>query len=43
MTSRYLKFNGQRVALIDVTTMKMCFPASWLTGKEERRVRMDST
>ncbi len=28
VTSRYLKFNGQRVALIDVTTMKMCFPAS---------------
>jgi hypothetical protein len=25
---RYLKFNGQRLALIDVTTMKMCFPAS---------------
>ncbi len=26
--SRYLKFNGQRLALIDATTMKMCFPAS---------------
>jgi hypothetical protein len=25
---RYLKFNGSRLALIDVTTMKMCFPAS---------------
>jgi hypothetical protein len=25
---RYLKFNGPRLALIDVTTMKMCFPAS---------------
>jgi hypothetical protein len=24
----YLKFNGQRLALIDVTMMKMCFPAS---------------
>ena len=28
VTPRYLKFNGQRLALIDVTTMKMCFPAS---------------
>jgi hypothetical protein len=27
VTPRYLKFNGQRLALIDVTTMKMCFPA----------------
>lgn len=25
-SSRYLKFNGQKLALIDVTTMKMCFP-----------------
>jgi hypothetical protein len=25
---RYLKFNGSRLALIDVTTMKMCFPAT---------------
>jgi hypothetical protein len=25
---RYLKFNGPRPALIDVTTMKMCFPKS---------------
>jgi hypothetical protein len=25
---RYLKFNGPRLALIDVTTMKMCFPKS---------------
>jgi hypothetical protein len=25
---RYLKFNGPRLALIDVTTMKMCFPPS---------------
>src|SRR5262249_24325512 len=24
----YLKFNGPRLALIDVTTMKMCFPPS---------------
>jgi hypothetical protein len=24
----YLKFNGPRLALIDVTTMKMCFPVS---------------
>jgi hypothetical protein len=28
VTRKYLKFNGQRLALIDVTTMKMCFPAS---------------
>jgi hypothetical protein len=28
VTPRYLKFNGQRLALIDVTTMNMCFPAS---------------
>jgi hypothetical protein len=28
VSPRYLKFNGQRLALIDVTTMKMCFPAS---------------
>jgi hypothetical protein len=28
VTPRYLQFNGQRLALIDVTTMKMCFPAS---------------
>ncbi len=25
---RYVKFKGPRLALIDVTTMKMCFPAS---------------
>lgn len=25
---RYLKFNGPRLALIDVTTLKMCFPSS---------------
>jgi hypothetical protein len=25
---RFLKFNGPRLTLIDVTTMKMCFPAS---------------
>jgi hypothetical protein len=25
---RYVKFNGPRLALIDVTTMMMCFPAS---------------
>jgi hypothetical protein len=28
ISPRYLKFNGQRLALIDVTTMKMSFPAS---------------
>jgi hypothetical protein len=28
VTPQYLKFNGQRLALIDVTTMKMCFPTS---------------
>jgi hypothetical protein len=28
VTPQYLQFNGQRLALIDVTTMKMCFPAS---------------
>jgi len=28
VSPRYLKFNGQRLALIDVTTMKMCFPVS---------------
>jgi hypothetical protein len=28
VTPRYLKFNGQSLALIDVTTMKMSFPAS---------------
>jgi len=28
VSPRYLKFNGQRLALIDVTTMKMCFPLS---------------
>jgi hypothetical protein len=28
VSPRYLKFNGPRLALIDVTTMKMCFPAS---------------
>jgi len=27
VTPRYLKFKGQRLALIDVRTMKMCFPA----------------
>jgi hypothetical protein len=26
VSPRYLKFNGQRLALIDVTTMRMCFP-----------------
>jgi hypothetical protein len=26
LSPRYLKFNGPRLALIDVTTMKMCFP-----------------
>jgi hypothetical protein len=25
---RYLKFKGRRLALIDVTTMKMCFPVT---------------
>ncbi len=28
VTPRYLKFNGPRLALIDVTSMKMCFPVS---------------
>lgn len=28
VSPRYLKFNGARLALIDVTTMKMCFPVS---------------
>jgi len=28
VSPRYLKFNGQRLALIDVTTMMMCFPLS---------------
>jgi hypothetical protein len=28
VSPRYLKFNGPRLALIDVTTMKMCFPSS---------------
>lgn len=28
VSSRYLKFNGQKMALIDVTTMKMFFPVS---------------
>jgi hypothetical protein len=28
VSPRYLKFSGQRLALIDVTTMKMCFPVS---------------
>ena len=28
VSPRYLKFDGQRLALIDVTTMKMSFPAS---------------
>lgn len=28
VSPRYLKFNGPRLALIDVTTMKMCYPAS---------------
>lgn len=28
VSPRYLKFTGPRLALIDVTTMKMCFPAS---------------
>lgn len=28
VSPRYLKFNGQRLAFIDVTTMKMCFPQS---------------
>jgi hypothetical protein len=28
VTPRYLMFNGQRLALIDVTTLKMCFPPS---------------
>jgi hypothetical protein len=28
VTAQYLKFDGPRLALIDVTTMKMCFPAS---------------
>ena len=28
VSPRYLKFNGPRLTLIDVTTMKMCFPAS---------------
>ena len=28
VSPRYLKFNGRRLALIDVTTMKMCFPMS---------------
>jgi hypothetical protein len=28
VSPRYLKFDGPRLALIDVTTMKMCFPAS---------------
>ena len=27
ISPRYLKFNGQRLALIDITTMKMCCPA----------------
>ena len=28
VSPRYLKFDGPRLALIDVMTMKMCFPAS---------------
>ncbi len=28
VSPRYLKFNGARLALIDVMTMKMCFPAT---------------
>jgi hypothetical protein len=28
VSSRYLKVNGPRLALIDVTTVKMPFPAS---------------
>ena len=28
VSPRYLKFNGTRLALIDVTTMKMCLPVS---------------
>jgi hypothetical protein len=28
VTPRYLKFNGPRLALIDVSTMKMCYPDS---------------
>jgi hypothetical protein len=28
VSPRYLKFNGPRLALIDVVTMKMCFPVS---------------
>lgn len=28
VSPRYLKFNGQRLALIDVTTLKMSFPIS---------------
>ncbi len=28
VAARYLKFNGPRLALIDVATLKMCFPAS---------------
>jgi hypothetical protein len=28
VSPRYLKFNGQRLALIDVTAMKMCFPVT---------------
>jgi hypothetical protein len=28
VSPRYLKFNGPRLALIDVTMMKMCFPTS---------------
>ena len=28
VSPQYLKFNGQRLSLIDVTTMKMCFPTS---------------
>jgi hypothetical protein len=35
VSPRYLKFNGPRLALIDVTTMKMCFPASADGGKHE--------
>jgi hypothetical protein len=28
VSSRYVQFNGPKLALLDVTTMKMCFPAT---------------
>jgi hypothetical protein len=33
VSPKYLKFNGQRLALIDVKTMKMCFPVAANGGK----------